>query len=277
MSLQRKLTDHFLDGHPQEAARVLDGLPPDVAAALLTECTEETGSRLLAHMLPPTAGAALAAMEAERAVSLVGRLRVDIATAILRQAPPPVGERCLSSLPSKSGRQIGSLLRAREGTAGALLDPSALALPEEHTVRQAMESIRKSPAHGRYNLYVVDTDRVLVGVLNLHELILAKPDHRLADVCKRTVHRLTIDADRRSIVEHAGWSEVHSLPVVDRAGVFVGVIRYRAMRRIEAELRGGRLAGAPTVEALGSLFGTGMAGLFGAMADAIAQNRQPQE
>ena len=71
--------------------------------------------------------------------------------------------------------------------------------------------------------------------------------------------------DRNAILAHPAWREAHSLPVVDRQGLYLGAIRYRTLRRLESESARHRARqDSHTAEALGDLFSTGMEGLLGA-------------
>ena len=80
------------------------------------------------------------------------------------------------------------------------------------------------------------------------------------------VPRLLVDADQAQILSHPGWLTVHSLPVVDRAGVFVGAIRYDTLRSLEQQAAG-RTAGVQgTAAALGELYHTGISGMMSSAA-----------
>jgi magnesium transporter len=171
-------------------------------------------------------------------------------------------------LPAPVARSLQSLLRFPENTAGALMDPAGLALPEDLTVREALARIRELPEQTRYDVYVVDREQVLVGVLNLRELLLARPQALLLDVMVREPLRLHAQDDRSVVIGHPGWKRAHALPVVDEKGSYIGVVRYRILRQLEEELLGGRGQDANTSEALGALFAAGAGGLLDALTTA---------
>ena len=150
------------------------------------------------------------------------------------------------------------------------MDPQVLSLADDLTAKEALDLIRHSPEHARYNLYIVDREQVLVGVLNLRELLLARPPERISAFMHTRVHRLPAHADRRAIVAHPGWQEVHALPVVDAGGIFLGAIRFGTLRKIEDTLRGGTSAdGSATIDALGDLFSVGVAGVIDGLATTV--------
>jgi magnesium transporter len=144
-----------------------------------------------------------------------------------------------------------------------------LAVPEDFIVREALVRVRALPEQIRYEVYVVDRNQVLVGVLNLRELLLARSHARLAEVMTRDPFCLSAAADRSVVLSHPGWQKVHAIPVIDREGCYLGVIRYRILRQIEAELLGGAAEDGNTFEALGDLFAAGVAGILDALTDPL--------
>lgn len=268
MDLRRTLAIEFAKAHPDRAAAVLESMGGEDAAAFLGSVPAPMAAAVLHRVTAHPAGASLARLPAEDAARIVSELPVEVASGYLRRTPADVRAAILAAVPARFARSLQVLLRFREGTAGALMDPHVLALPEDLSVREALDRVRKSAAHARYNIYVVDRDDRLVGVLNLRELLSGRPRARLSTLMKRDVIRLGADADRRAILHHPGWREVHSLPVVDADGRYLGAVRYRTLRRLESELVEPAAQGSVTSRALGDLFWTGVSGLIDAVAGA---------
>ncbi len=271
MELQESLSTTLVGHHPEDAAAVLEAWPVRDAAQLLTALRPEAAAGVLARMAPAQAAALLGRLDSARASALVAALGLDRAAFLVRRLGAETRAALLEALPAERARPLGLLLRFPPGSAGGLMDPQVLALPEDLRAEQALARLRETPENALYNLYVLDRDQRLVGVMNLRELLLAPPEASLGAVMRTPVQHLRADTERHAIVAHAGWREVHSLPVVDEAGRFLGAIRYRTLRRVEEELRGAETApGAPTAQALGDLFWTGVAGLLEAVAGAAA-------
>ena len=92
----------------------------------------------------------------------------------------------------------------------------------------------------------------------------ARPDVALAAVCRREVASIAASVTWQTVVEHPAWESVHALPVVDEAGRFVGVIRYKTARDLQRRRAGDALTdrGQQTAAALGEVFGLGLRGMF---------------
>jgi len=270
MDLETELARETLRAHPLEAAAALERVAAEDAAALLDRVGPALAAAALQRMAAPVAVAVLACAAPGRAAEWIAALPLDLGAIFLRRLGVPAREAIVAALPAARARALGALLRFPEQSAGALMDPEVLALPQDQSAGEALALVRSNPAHARYNLYVVDREQRLVGVLNLRELLLADPRAPLAGSMRREVHRLAADADRHAIVSNPGWREVHALPVVDANGLFLGALRYRTLRRLEEELRGARPEEGATARALGELFRTGAAGVLEAISASLA-------
>jgi hypothetical protein len=74
------------------------------------------------------------------------------------------------------------------------------------------------------------------------------------------IGKLVPNANSETILAHPDWRIYHELPVVDQAGVFLGLISYQVVRRLEEEVhenaRSTPLSDAG--KALGELYWVGM-------------------
>jgi len=265
MSLRRDLATRLAQQHPDEAAAALEALAADEAGEFLATLSAKDAAGVLQRVTAHPAAEMLARLDSERAAELVGHLAVNVASSYLGRLDPASREAILDRVAPARAASLRVLLRHREDTAGALMDPEVLALPHDIDIREAVQRVRDSAENARYNIYVVDRDDKLVAVLNLRELLLANPDRPIAQIMHPDPIHLTADTDWRSVIDHPGWRVAHSLPVVDESGTYLGAIRYRTLRMLEARRNAVRPHGAVTSQALGDLFWTGVSGMLDAV------------
>jgi magnesium transporter len=277
MDLETRLASELVEAHPIDAAQAFERLRPRDVAALLEGLKVSSGAHVLQRMAPTSAAPVLSELDRGRASEILESLPAELGALCLRSMDPSVRDQILATLPGRRARELRSTLSFADGTAGSLMDPEVLALPHDLVVREAVARVREAAGNARYNLYVVDRDQVLVGVINLRELLMARPGERLSSLMRTNVHRLPARADRHAVVTHPGWREVHSLPVVDERGLYLGAIRYRTLRIIEEGLRGTVPEGGATARALGDLFRAGAAAMFEAMAASTPQGQPSTE
>ncbi len=236
MTLVRRMADHFLEDHPDRAAAALERWDPAEIAHAVDRSSAAHAGALLRRLSPRHATATLMSLEPRRAAQLLVAIEVDVAARLLRRLDEARQTTLLGAMDRLRARALRSLLRFPEDSAGAWMDPEALAVHQDVTAREALQQVRRSASFARYNLYVIDRDQRLVGVLNLRELLLARAREPLSDRMVLDPERLLASADRSEILAHPGWQKVSSLPVVDDAGAYLGAIRYRTLRELEAQL-----------------------------------------
>lgn len=268
----------FARWHPVDAARALEGLPGDEVAALFEE-DPAIGLLTVGEMMPTAAADCLAAMRPAAAAPVLSALRPDMAADLLRRMDPAARATVLGMLEPDQADPLRTLLRFREGTAGALLDPRALAFPETVTVGEASRRLRRSAGDMLYYLYVVDDARRLTGVLDVRELLTARAGAPVSAVMHADVVRLRASADRAAILSHPGWRRFHALPVVDGDGVLLGAIRYQTFRRLEEQSATQEARRDPfeTARALGELYWLGVTGMLEGLAATAAHVDAPRQ
>lgn len=277
MDIETRLASDLLTAHPTDAAQAFERLPARDVAAMIEKVEAQLGAGILQRMAPPSTVAVLSELGPEKASRLVERLPLEMAALSLRSMDPSLREQILAALPGGRSRAVTTLLRFPEGTAGSLMDSEVLALPQDLTAREALVRVREAAGNARYNVYIVDRNQTLVGVINLHELLTARPGDPLSSLMKTRIHRLPATADRHAIMSDPGWLEVHALPVVDARGVYLGAIRYRTFRLLEEQLRGKRSDEGATARALGGLLRTGVAAVLEAVVASTPESPSPTE
>lgn len=272
MKLYRTLADRLLAEHPEDAARAMETLAEEEILPLLSAVPSAVAAATLHRMAPQRAAAALGAMAIERAEEILGDLGLDAAARILRRLTVDQRQAVLDAAEGGWVRSLHSLLRFPDGSAGALMDPAVLALPGDLSVQEALHHLREHPENVRYNIYVIDREQLLIGVLNLRELLLSRAKDVLSAVASPLVLSIPARAGSQTILDHPAWQDARSVPVVDERGAYLGAIRYQTLRGLEQQFRE-RAEGhaAPTIDALGDLFTTGMGGVVAALTATIAQ------
>ena len=263
------LSQAFIESHPRDGAVILERLPVEEAAAFLEKTPPQLAARVFLPMAPLTAAGCLARLAPERAVAVLTALPLNAAAGLLRRLDAEVRDRTLADTPAEFAISLQRLLRYPEGTAGALMEPRALALPGDIRVSEARTRVRRALHSFFFYVYVVDREQRLIGVLNLRELMLASPKTMLSLAMRPDVLRLPAQADLTSIVAHPGWREFHVLPVVDDGGIFMGVIRYETLRRLEDTGRQLPSQAISTIVSLGELYWIALTGMIGGVAATV--------
>lgn len=272
METERLLISEFLKLHPGDAARVIEGLPVHEAATLFEDLPPRSAAAVLRQMAPFTAVECLTLMARDRAGPLLGELPIEIAASLLRRMDATVQRSLISALPRRMAEAAQLLLRHSEDTAGAMMDPLVHVVPADITVEEAVSLVRRFAQNVYYYVYVVDRAHRLAGVLDIRELLLARPTDPVSAVMRVGVAKLPAGARLDSVVAHPGWREFDALPVVNEEGMFLGAIRNRTVRGLERERRRASAArgGAGAVFALSEAYWQGLRSLVDGVASVLA-------
>ncbi|MGH7476560.1 MAG: magnesium transporter MgtE N-terminal domain-containing protein [Longimicrobiales bacterium] len=274
MIAEERLARAFLDSQPPRAAMTLEQMPVTQAVAVLRAVPAPSAAAVLREMTPPHAADCAGRLASEEAAGIVSVMVTDDAAAVVRAMEAEPRERLLAALPADTRADLARVLQYPPGTAGAVMDPSIVQLPDDVAVANARARLRRAGRGLLYYLYVVDREHRLVGVLDIPELLLARPRDPVSSVMHRDVTRLSAWLPVALVREHAGWHRYHALPVVDEADRLLGAIRYQTLRRLEREAAGrGPDPALLTARALAELFQLGTRGLIAGVAGAAPAGR----
>lgn len=230
--LQSDLQTAFMAEHPPEAAAIFDDFSPEEAARLLRAETGSVTGALLYRMTPSHAAAVLEAMTPEAAVAALEALPTQQAAPLLGQLPREAADALMARMSRQMARDLREYLQYSPETVGSLMHVQVLALPADLTVAQALERVRAWPRQDLHDLYVIDREHILLGTLAIQELVFKSPSEPLREAMSPELLVLDPLEHRERIVEICNDAFIHTLPVADRDGRLLGVIRARDIFRV---------------------------------------------
>lgn len=244
----------YMRGHPAQAARVLEALPAEAAAALFARVPARTGAAVLAAMLPQSGARCVEALDDARALELLTSMGTQPTVALMRHLSQERRGTLITGLPTATALASKLLLGYSDDTLGAWADPDVVTLGAQTRVGDALERVRRT--HTRYPLLLVtDYRHCLNGVIALTELLQAPAGVSLATLARPANAVLIANAPLSGAAAHPGWQDSSILPVVEPGDRLLGIMTRdaltRALRRREVPAGGNASAGLPAVFAQG--------------------------
>ena len=214
------------DLHPADIADILEQLDAEEAGAVLDRMDTETAADVLNEVETSHQSEILSELDPERASDLLEKLAPDDAADILAEIPREEAERLLSLMPAEESQPIRDLLRYGAQTAGGIMTNEVLALSQDFTVEEALAYLRQHSEHMEmiYNLYIVDDERRLVGVVSLRQLVTADPSTQLKTLMDRDVISVKVDDDQEDVARVIAKYDLLGVPVVDSENHLVGLV-----------------------------------------------------
>lgn len=184
---QAALEQRLAQFHPADVAFVLEGLAPDARrmawglvradrrGAVLLEVSDVTRRHLLAELAP------------EEIVNFVRPLPPDDIASLLGALPDAIRSAVLERLDQADQVEVRSMLSFPAGTVGARMNFDFITVREDATLSsvQAMLRTRKPLPPHTTQLFVVDRDGHLLGLLALQKLVTEEPAALVRDVMTR--------------------------------------------------------------------------------------------
>ncbi len=211
--------------HSADIAHVLDRLTgTDRRAVFDLIRSNEERAEVLSLLDFSSRAQLLADLDAEVAARIVSHMAVDDAADVMRELPRAHSDAILASL-GDGAEEIESLLDYPEETAGAIMSPEYLALPETLSVKDTIERLQQRGEHeASFYVYVIDERGYLVGVLSLRQLIIQPPEKMLRDFMVSDPIRVTTDTDQEEVARIVARYDLLAVPVVDTSNQLAGVI-----------------------------------------------------
>lgn len=213
--------------HSSDIARFFAGLADeDVAVRLFRLLDSELASEVLLELDERLRELLIASISARELIEVVGEMETDDAADIISELPDEDARQVLEGIEKKDSLEVQKLLAFPEDTAGGKMQAELVSVRDDYTVEKTIEEVRRKSRdmEGISNVFVVDADNRLVGVIPLDQLILAEPDVLIKDVADKDPHKVTTDLDQEEVAKIFQRYDLLSMPVVDDDNRLVGRI-----------------------------------------------------
>ena len=221
--------------HPVDLADILEELDQDERLVIFSQLDTEQASDTLEEIEPRVQRELIAALDKKRAAELINDMTPAQAADILAVLPAPEADALLNMIDVQDAGKICHLLEHHDDSIVNFATTHMISFPPEMTIRDVFREYREKAGSADVvmYIYVVDEGGKLVGVLDIRELLQARPEERLQDVM--TTNLVTLNA--KTAVKDAAKLFVRysfrAIPIVDDEGVMIGAIPYRDVMNLQ--------------------------------------------
>jgi len=165
-------------------------------------------------------------MKLEDIVEILEQMPTDDVADLLGRLPEEKSDAILEKMKKAESEEVEDLLRYEDDTAGGIMVPDFIALAEDATAKDAIESLQKehSEVEMPFYLYVVDDYGKLVGVSSLRQLVLVPPDTPLKEFMTTDVFSVQTGMDQEEVAKIVARYDILAVPVVDQTNRLVGIV-----------------------------------------------------
>lgn len=181
---------------------------------LFSELDEDTFSKFISGM------------ELEEIVKILEEMPNDDVADLLGRLPEEKSKAILEKMRKEESEEVEDLLRYEDDTAGGIMVRDFIALREDTTAKEAIESLQKehSEVEMPFYLYVIDDYGKLVGVSSLRQLVLVPPERPLKEFMTTDVYSVQTNMDQEEVAKIVARYDILAVPVVDESHRLVGIV-----------------------------------------------------
>ena len=210
--------------HPADIAYVLESLPLEDRLAVWNLVKAERNGEILLEASDAVRETLIRSMDSQELVAAAEQLEADEIADLAPDLPQDVIQDVFQALPVEEREQLRAAMSYPEDAVGALMDFDVVSVREDTGVDTVTRYLRRFDAlpHHTDQIFVVDRDERLKGVLPLSRLIVSELEHNVGRVMAGEVVTLLPGdkaQDAATAFERYG---LVSAPVVDQQGKLVG-------------------------------------------------------
>ena len=213
------------DVHPADIAELLDQLDePRIRQRVFGLLPPEAASAVLSLISPAVRDELVTNLSDRELAGLVEELDTDDAADLLETLPEERTPTVLAEMPSELAEEIGDLLDHPPDTAGGIMQTEYVSVPQYATVEQAIGLIRRAQddVPEVHDVFVVNVERHVTGILPLSNLVLARPDESVANIMERPVISVSVEMPQDEVARVLQKYDLVTVPVVDENGRLAG-------------------------------------------------------
>jgi magnesium transporter len=211
---------------PREAADAIVALPPDDRLAAFAVLPHRPAAAVFEYMPEDAQRALSQAMGPKEAAAILNLVADDDRTKFFSTLPPDTTDHIIGLLTPEESAEAAELLKYPPGVVGRLMTMHYIAVGEHWTVGEVLEYVR---LHGRDSetlnvIYVVDEMGVLIDDIRIRELLVVPLERKMSELMDRRFVILHANDTQEEALKVFRREDRTALPVVDDAGVLVGIV-----------------------------------------------------
>jgi magnesium transporter len=211
--------------HPADIADIVEDLAPAEREAVFETIDEEVAAETLEELDPDVKVAIVESLDKDRAADILEEMDPDAAADLLGDLPEEQSGEILKEMAPEERQEVTQLLEFGEHTAAGRMTTELLAVPENKTVDDAIEALKRfeGSREALATIYLIGTGQQLTGAVSLVKIATSSLATRLADISEPYV-ACAPDTPESEVAALFDKYNLITLAVVDEHGRLAGII-----------------------------------------------------
>lgn len=213
---------------PEDLADYLERTNLLNTSKILTILNEEYAAQVIGNLNINYQNALFKFFTPERAAKVISLIDPDEAVDILLTLSPKRRELIIALLTDEKRKELEYLFRFSKTPIGELITTEFITVKPEDSVKKIIEQIKRDSSgfSSIYYILVVNDDNQLIGIFNLHELLLQPLDSPAYKFMIQDVVVIHLTTPEEIAIKKMLKYKLQSLPVIDRDRRIVGIVTF---------------------------------------------------
>lgn len=212
--------------HPADIANLIENLSLQESSKLVESIDKETAAEVLGEVEPEYKETLLERMNPKDLAKILEEMPTDEAADVIQELSEEKRLEVLRRLGVETAKTLSQLTEYGDDIAGGLMTTEYMVVPQEYTVAQATEEIRKKSEefHSIYHVYIVNTEGTPKGVVSIRTLLLAAPEIPLKTLMAKVIKTVKTNVKAKEVAQLMTKYNLLSIAVVDKHKKIQGII-----------------------------------------------------
>lgn len=221
-----ELVDILNDLHPVDIAEIISELPVDEKVKLFKLVHKGKAVEVFDELDENDQISILEQLPTEDKAFILNEMSPDERADLFEELSLAKSQEYEALMTEEARREVEILTAYPPETAGGLMTTEFASVVENMTVGEAIEFLRMTAPDKEtiYSIYVTSEKGVLVGVVQLKDLILSDPKKRISDIMDEKVISVEVDTDQEEVASIMKKYNLTVIPVVDKYRKLMGII-----------------------------------------------------
>lgn len=221
------LAIRFCSQYPVAGAQALEQQPQEQILEVLEALPPQPLHKLLPHINPSALAALVGAAPPERVARVLQNGGPEVCASVLLDLAEQEREEFLRALPEDLQEGLRDYLAFPKESVGRAMKTDYVAFEQSLSIDEVVARLRKrAETHRSYsNVFVIDADRRLLGVVPMRDLLLADGESALQEIMATNVVSVGPFDEAATAFQTLSGRGFTTLPVVDAQGHLIGVVR----------------------------------------------------
>ncbi len=225
-NIAQRLKEFFFDMHSYDVFVLCEDLENSEVAQCIKALGIPTGIELFQEFDDERKEDIFDCFSKEWMADILEEMASDERADFVKFLPDEKLERVLPLIARAERIDIKKLSEYKEGTAGSILTTEYASLSPDITVREALEKLKRQAFDREtiYYIYIVDSNRTLIGFVSLRDILLAPSHNKIEDIMHKIVISMHVDDDNEIVAKKLSDYDFLAIPVVDDGNRLVGIV-----------------------------------------------------